>query len=386
LTDHRKIVADKEPKSPMKVAVVLNTSWNIYNFRLNFIKSLLAAGHEVHTIAPKDEYTHLLVELGCTHHNVKMDSRGANPIKDSALILELWSIYRKLKPAVILHYTIKPNVYGTLAAAMLGIPVINNVCGLGTVFLKDNLVSKIAISLYKISFRFAKKVFFQNPDDLTLFVSKGLIQEKAADILPGSGINLSHFAPAQYQRNKTFTFLMVSRLITDKGVLEYVNAIKRLRSQGYEAKFQVLGAMDPEHRRGIKKHVIQQWIDEGTFEYLGTTDDVRQYLHQADCIVLPSYREGTPRTLLEAACTAKPIIATDVPGCNHVVEDNYNGLLCKLKDEKDLAEKMALMSSLDDSTLKLFGKNGRAKMEAQFDENVVINKYLAALNEIRLAS
>jgi glycosyltransferase involved in cell wall biosynthesis len=370
----------------MKVAIVLNTSWNIYNFRLNFIKSLLAEGHEVHTIAPKDDYTHLLTEMGCTHHNVKMDSRGANPIKDSALIIELWSIYRKLRPDVVLHYTIKPNVYGTLAAAMLGIPTINNVCGLGTVFLKDNLVSKIAIALYKVSFRFASKIFFQNPDDLKLFVSKGLVKEGVADLVPGSGINLQYFKPFAFKRNETFTFLMVSRLITDKGVLEYVDAIRRLKEQGVRAKFQVLGALDPEHRRGIKVEVVNKWVEEGAFEYLGTTDDVRSYIQAADCVVLPSYREGTPRTLLEAACSAKPIIATDVPGCNHVVENNVNGLLCKLKDEKDLADKMIQMSSFDDRTLKSFGLKGRAKMEAQFDEELVINKYLSALKEIKIAS
>ena len=370
----------------MKVAVVLNTSWNIYNFRLNFIKSLLAEGHEVHTIAPKDDYTHFLTDIGCIHHNVKMDSRGANPIKDFALLLELWSIYRKLKPAVVLHFTIKPNVYGTLAAAMLGIPSVNNVCGLGTVFLKDNLVSKIAIGVYKLSFRFPSKIFFQNPDDLKLFVSRKLVKAEVADIVPGSGINLEHFKPVNFKRNETFTFLMISRLITDKGVLEYVEAIRRLKEQGLQAKFQILGAMDPEHKRGIKEEVIQQWIQEGTFEYLGTTQDVRSFIHKADCVVLPSYREGTPRTLLEAACSAKPIIATDVPGCNHVVEDNYNGLLCKLKDEEDLANKMKQMQALSDSTLKEFGENGRLKMEKHFDEKVVINKYLSVLKDINISS
>jgi glycosyltransferase involved in cell wall biosynthesis len=370
----------------MKVAVVLNTSWNIYNFRLNFIKTMLAQGHEVHTIAPQDDYTHLLTELGCIHHNIRMDSRGANPIKDLGLMVELWSIYRKIRPSIVLHFTIKPNIYGTLAASVLRIPTINNVCGLGTVFLKDNMVSAIAIFLYRISFRFASKVFFQNPDDLKLFVAKKLVTPEMADILPGSGINLQHFHPVAHQRNKSFTFLMISRLISDKGVFEYIEAIKRLKNEGFQGKFQVLGAMDPEHRRGIKTEIVQQWIDDGTIEYLGTTNDVRTHINAADCVVLPSYREGTPRTLLEAACSAKPIIATNVPGCNHVVENNFNGLLCNLKDEKDLADKMRQMSGYDDYTLNMFGENGRAKMEAQFDENFVINKYLLALKSVKLAS
>jgi len=349
---------------------------------MSFVRTLIDQGYEVHTIAPNDEYTKFLTEAGCIHHKVRMDSRGANFIKDSALIAELFLIYRKLKPDVILHYTIKPNVYGTLAASMLNIPVINNVCGLGTVFLKNNLVSAVAILLYKISFRFAKKVFFQNHDDLKLFVDKGLVPANAVDLVPGSGIDLRKFQPVPFKRNEKFTFLLISRLITDKGILEYVEAVRRLKSSGVDARFQILGAIDEEHKRGIKIRVIEEWINSGTIEYLGTTDDVRQFIKSADCIVLPSYREGTPRTLLEAASSSKPIIATDVPGCNHVVRNQYNGLLCKLKDAKDLADKMKLMSEFDDAKLKVFGENGRTKMEAEYDEYVVINKYLETLKSL----
>jgi glycosyltransferase involved in cell wall biosynthesis len=370
----------------MRIAIVLNTSWNIYNFRMNFVKTLMDQGYEVHTIAPADDYTHLLTEAGCVHHKVTMDSRGANPIKDAALIVELFLIYRKIRPDIILHYTIKPNVYGTLAAALLRIPVVNNVCGLGTVFLKNNLVSGVAILLYKISFRFASKVFFQNPDDLKLFLDKKLVPVSAVDLVPGSGIDLKRFQPSGFARNKKFTFLLISRLITDKGILEYIEAVRQLQSSGVDARFQILGAMDPEHKRGIKVDVIQEWINSGTIEYLGTTDDVRPHIKDADCIVLPSYREGTPRTLLEAASSSKPIIATDVPGCNHVVIDNFNGFLCKLKDANDLADKMKMMAALESNTLKLFGENGRSKMEAEYDESVVINKYLAALEKFKKAS
>lgn len=370
----------------MRIAIVLNTSWNIYNFRMNFVQTLIKQGHEVHTIAPEDDYTPLLSKAGCIHHKVKMDSRGANPIKDSALIFELFMIYRRVKPDIILHYTIKPNVYGTIAASFLRIPVVNNVCGLGTVFLKDNLVSAIAIFLYKVSFRFANKVFFQNPEDLKLFLDKKLVSAKAVDILPGSGIDLKRFQPLAFKRNETFTFLLISRLITDKGVLEYIEAVRTLKANGVNANFQVLGAMDPKHKRGIKVKTIQEWINSGTIEYLGTTNDVRNFIEKADCIVLPSYREGTPRTLLEAASSAKPIIATDVPGCNNVVVDDYNGLLCRIKDSNDLAEKMKLMVSFGDDKLKVLGQNGRVKMEMEYDESLVINKYLAALAEFKKAS
>jgi glycosyltransferase involved in cell wall biosynthesis len=369
----------------MRIAVVLNTSWNIYNFRLNFVKALMAAGHEVHTIAPHDDYTSFLTAEGCHHHDLKMDSRGANPIKDSLLIFELFLIYRRVKPDVILHYTIKPNVYGTIAAAILRIPSVNNVCGLGTIFLKKNFVSAIAISLYRFAFRFPKKVFFQNPDDRALFLDKKLVAESLSDLLPGSGIDLNHFVPADFTRNKKFTFLLVSRLITDKGVLEFIEAIRQLKSSGVDARFQVLGAKDPKHKRGISLKAIDEWIDEGLIEYLGTTRDVRPYIQKADCVVLPSYREGTPRTLLEAASIAKPIITTDVPGCHHVVVDGYNGLLCKLRDAQDLAQKMETMAGFDDETLKAMGTNGRLKAEHEFDESIVINKYLAAVQNLEPA-
>ena len=350
---------------------------------MNFVKALQKEGHEVYTIAPHDEYTHFLTEAGCQHYDVKMDSRGANPLKDFALIFELWSIYKKIKPDIILHFTIKPNVYGSLAASFLRIPVINNVCGLGTVFLKKNVVSAVAIFLYRISFRIPKRVFFQNPDDRDLFVNRRLVPSKAADLLPGSGIDLTRFSPADFTRNKSFTFLLISRLITDKGILEFIAAVKKLKAQGLDARFQLLGAKDPNHSRGIQLETIDEWIQSGTVEYLGTTDDVRQFINKADCVVLPSYREGTPRTLLEAAGSAKPIIATDVPGCHHVVKDQFNGLLCKLKDADDLAAKMEQMAGFTDDTLRTFGRNGRRKIELEFDEKLVIDKYLGAIAALK---
>lgn len=370
----------------MKIAIVLNTSWNIYNFRMSFIKSLMAEGHEIHTVAPIDTYTPRLEEAGCTHHHVKMDSRGANPIRDFGLVLEFWDIYRKLKPDVILHYTIKPNIYGTLAASMLKIPVINNVCGLGTVFLKKGIVSLIAMKMYRWAFRYPKKVFFQNAEDKQLFIERNLVPPAIADLVPGSGVDLRRFAPTDSLKNEKFTFLLISRLITDKGVLEFIDAVKELRSKGVNAHFQVLGPKDPRHKRGIKVSTIDSWIHEGLIEYLGTADDVRQYINKADCVVLPSYREGTPRTLLEAASSAKPIIATDVPGCHHVVVNNYNGLLCKMKDSNDLAEKMETMTRLEDGIRRQMGVNGRKKMELEYSEDLVISKYIKAIKPFAKAS
>ena len=366
----------------MKIAIVLNTSWNIHNFRMGLIKALKEKGHEIIAIAPEDNYTPLIIESGCEYRKVRMDSRGANPVKDFALIFELLWIYKSTKPDIILHYTIKPNIYGTIAATLLRIPVINNVCGLGTVFLNNNLVSKIAGTLYKLAFRFPKKVFFQNNEDLKLFLERKLVAPYIGEVIPGSGIDFNYFKPHKFQRNKKFTFLLISRLIHDKGIVEYINAIKKLKNDGIDARFQLLGAKDFQHKRGIEESLIDNWITNNIVEYLGTTDDVRPYINKADCIVLPSYREGTPRTLLEAASSAKPIVATDVPGCNNVVQDRYNGLLCKLKDADDLASKMTEMMNFNDNEVEQFGLNGRKKVTAEFGEEKVIDSYLNSIDTV----
>jgi glycosyltransferase involved in cell wall biosynthesis len=365
----------------MKIAVVLNTSWNIYNFRLNLIKSLLGEGHEVVAVAPKDEYTPELIAAGCTYEEVKMDSRGANPLKDLALTFELFRIYKRQRPDVVLHYTIKPNIYGTFAASALKIPVINNVCGLGTAFINKNLVSKIALRLYKLAFRFPKLVYFQNDDDKEFFQNANIIKDIQSDVLPGSGVDLDKFIPIDSKFNESpFTFLLISRLIHDKGILEYIEAIEILKSKGVNARFQILGHMDEKHARGIEKKLVDQWMAEDAVEYLGSTDDVRPYINSSDCIVLPSYREGTPRSLLEAASSAKPIVATDVAGCNNIVEHEVNGLLCETKNANDLANKMAHIFSLDSKSLKKMGDAGRAIVEARFSEKIVIDKYLNSIS------
>ena len=367
----------------MKVAIVLNTSWNIYNFRLGLVRTLLQNGHEVFAIAPHDDYSHKLEELGCTYVPVRMDSRGINPFKDIALTLELLMIYRRIRPDINLHYTIKPNIYGTLASAILGIPSVNNVCGLGTAFLQKSLLSRIAVWLYRLSFRSSKMVFFQNEEDRQFFERKRIVKDYQSKVLPGSGIDPAHFvseARAVEPSNRKFTFLLVSRLIHDKGILEYVDAIEILRKKNIDASFQLLGAMDTRHRRGIPEDLIQGWLDNDQVEYLGHVEDVKPVIEAADCVVLPSYREGTPRTLLEAASMNKPLIASDVPGCRNVVEDNKNGFLCQVKNSVDLADKMERMLSLSPEQRSEMGENSRKKIEQSFDEQIVIGSYLSAIN------
>jgi glycosyltransferase involved in cell wall biosynthesis len=366
----------------VKVAIVLNTSWNIYNFRMGLVGSFLQNGHEVYAVAPRDKYSGYLQEKGCTYVELKMDSRGANPMKDLALVFELYRIYKRIKPDIILHFTIKPNIYGSIAAKMLKIPVINNVCGLGTMFLTRNMTSAIAKFMYRMVFRFPKRIFFQNEDDMNLFVQKKLVRKELCHLLPGSGIDLEKYKPAPgMNKNKEFTFLLISRLIIDKGILEYVEAVRILKNQGIKARFQLLGAKDLQHKRGIPEEIIEGWIKRELVEYLGTTDNVIEHIGRADCVVLPSYREGTPKSLLEAASMAKPVIATDVPGCRQVVLNRVTGLLCKEKDAVDLADKMLNMQKMDVADRKVMGIKGRKFMEA-FDEKLVVGIYQEQIEEI----
>ncbi|ADR22657.1 glycosyltransferase family 4 protein [Marivirga tractuosa] len=368
----------------MRIAITLNTSWNIYNFRMSLIQALIKDGHEVVAIAPHDEYTVKLIEAGCEFEDVTMDSRGASPIRDTGLTFELHNIYKRVKPDIILHYTIKPNIYGTLAAAWLGIPVINNVSGLGTIFLNEDWISKIALSLYRFSFKFPKKVFFQNHEDYQLFMDKKLIQRNICEVIPGSGIDLNEFTPHPPQEKaegEPFEFLMISRLIIDKGIREYVAAAAILQERGMNAKFNLLGKLDELHSRGISAKELNFWIEEGYINYLGSTDDVRPFINNADCVVLPSYREGTPRTLLEAAACAKPIVASNVPGCNNIVDHRLNGILCKVKDEDDLALKMKEMYYMAPELRHKMGEKGREIVERRFDHNLVIERYLKAIDQ-----
>ncbi|CAN5911264.1 glycosyltransferase family 4 protein [soil metagenome] len=367
----------------MRIAIVINLSWNIYHFRMSLVKALLREGHEVVAIAPEDAYSVRLVEVGCTFVPLPMENKGTNPLQDLLLTKRFYDTYRRVRPDVILQYTIKPNIYGTLAARMAGIPTINNVSGLGTVFIVQNLVSKVALRLYRLAFRYPSKVFFQNQDDQSLFVQHRLVNRQITDVLPGSGIDTVRFAPAPaFVRNQPFVFLMIGRVLHEKGVVEYVEASRLLQAEFPEVRFQLLGALDEAGNIGVKREVLERWVADGLLHYLGTTDDVAAVIAKADCVVLPSYREGTPKTLLEAAAMGKPLIATNVPGCKETVVDGRNGYLCEVKSALDLADKMRQMLHLDDASLHRMGRNSRTLAVEKFDERFVIKKYLEAIAEV----
>lgn len=366
----------------MRIAIVINKSWNIFNFRLSLVKALLNAGHEVIAIAPEDAYSAKLVAEGCAFVPLAMENKGTNPIKDMLLIRDFLKAYKKVKPDVILQYTIKPNIYGSIAAKLAGIPTINNVSGLGTVFIVQNLVSTIAQGLYRFSFQFPAKVFFQNSDDKALFLERKLVKESITEVLPGSGIDTKRFQPAsEFKRQDPFVFLMVSRALYEKGLVEYIEASKILKAKYPSIRVQLLGAIEEEGNIGIKRTQVEQWVQEDWLEHLGTSDDVASIIRGADCVVLPSYREGTPRTLLEASAMGKPIVTTNVPGCKETVVDGYNGYLCEVRNGADLAAKMEQVYLLSEAALQTMGQNSRQLAIDKFDEKYVIDRYFAAIEE-----
>ena len=367
--------------SVLRVALVINTSWNIWNFRASLVRALQAAGHEVLAIAPPDDYSaRLETELGCRFVPILMENKGTNPVKDAALTRRFYQIYKREKPDVVLHYTIKPNIYGSIAAKLAGIPSINNVSGLGTVFIIKNFVSKVALSLYRFAFRFPHKVFFQNSDDRQLFLDNGLVRKEITGLLPGSGVDINKFRPAaQFTRNTPFVFLMVARVLYEKGVEEYFEAAKIIRTAVPGTRIQLLGGLDEAGGVGVPSATFEEWLKSGDIEYLGRSDDVAAHLHRVDCVVLPSYREGTPKTLLEAAAVGKPLVTTDVPGCRETVVNGRNGYLCQVRNSEDLAAKMLQVLRLPEAELQGMGQNSRYLAEIKFDEKLVMDQYLAAV-------
>lgn len=360
------------------IVISVNTAWNIYNFRAGLIKAMLDHGYDVVAVAPKDAYVDKLKQMGCRFIALAMDNNGTNPSRDLALLRGYYRILQAERPLALCSYTVKPNVYGSLAASALGIPVINNIAGLGTTFINRTLISHVVRLLYKVSLRRSSRIFFQNQEDRALFIRAGMSPSHLTDCLPGSGMNLDQFQPAMLpdDEHPDFRFLLVARLLKDKGVMEFAEASRRVRREFPYAKFQVLGGYDPANSNAIPKATLQEWSSEGIIEHLGQVDNVRPYIAAAHCVVLPSYREGVPRSLLEGAAMSRPLIAADTVGCREVVDHEINGLLCKVRDSADLAEKMREMICLPLARRLEMGMAGRRKIEAQFDEKIVIKKYM----------
>ncbi len=365
------------------IVFAANTSWNLVNFRSNIIAALIERGFHVVAIAPNDAFTAQLKLMGVEFHSLDFRSSAISPRGDVLLFLRYLRLLRAIAPAAFLGFTIKPNIYGSMAARLLGIPAINNVSGLGTAFIKQGLITRIATGLYRQAFRKSATVFFQNDEDRAQFVAARIVDIERTRLLPGSGIDLERFKPSPEATGliagRPMVFLLIARLLWDKGAQEYADAARIVKRQYPGTRFQILGFSDVDNRTAVPRATLDHWIGEGLVEHLGAADDVRPYIAAADCVALPSYREGLPRSLLEASAMARPIVATDVPGIRDVVLDKVTGLMCAPRNAESLARAMIAMIEMPPEVRTAMGQAGREKVQREFGIALVTERYLDAI-------
>ena len=364
------------------IVISANSSWNIVNFRAGLIRALVGRGHRVTVLAPTDQHSAHIAGTGADYRPMAMRSSGRSPIEDGRLLADYYRILRELRPAVYLGFTAKPNIYGSLAARALGMPVINNISGLGAAFMRRGPLQWLVSLRYRAALARSATIFFQNGDDRRLFVERGLAREEQARLLPGSGVDVERFAPPAAPRAPgAFRFLLVARMLWDKGIGEFVEAARIIRGEGRDASFALLGHAGVDNRGAIPLDQLKRWDGEGVVRYLGSADDVRPYLAEADCVVLPSYyREGVPRSLIEAASMGKPLIAADEAGCREAVDDQRSGFLCSARSPEALAAAMRRMLDLDPEATAAMGMAGREKAVREFDERLVAQAYIDAVD------
>jgi glycosyltransferase involved in cell wall biosynthesis len=380
-----------ESASALRIALVCNTAFAIYTYRQGLIRALVARGVEVTVIAPRDRTTALLEQMGCRCIEFHVASKGTNPRDDLRTMMALYKLYRTIRPHIVFHYTIKPNIYGSIAAKLAGVDSVAVTTGLGYVFIQKSRAAKIAKALYRFAFQFPREIWFLNKDDEAAFRDRGLLAHpERARLLHGEGVDLDQFAftPMPDHKNgdennqRAFSFVLIGRLLWDKGVGEYVEAARRLRATYPAVRFQLLGPVGVDNPSAISQAEVDAWVREGIIDYLGEAHDVRPLIAAADCVVLPSYREGVPRTLMEASAIGRPIVATNVPGCREVVEDGVNGLLCEVRNVDSLAAKLAQMLEMSDGERHAMGERGRAKVAREFDERGVVERYKSLIQQL----
>lgn len=385
-------------KSSHKILVFsANSCWSMWRFRGDLLKHLKQQGHTIHIIAPEDAYTKSLQAMGLHVHTLHLSAKGLNPIEDLKTCWQFYQLYKKIQPNCIFQYTIKPNIWGSFAARMADMAdktiAINT--GLGSALISTGKLNELVQKLYKTALKNIQQVWFLNETDLDFFLEKQLINPKQAKILPGEGIDcqlfspnqnfafqesLESFQPNQTNHNDNFTFLLIARLLKDKGIYEYVEAAKQIKQTMPNVVFKLIGPADVDNPTAISALEAKSWQH---IEYLGEQHDIKAHINDADCIVLPSYREGLSRTLLEAASMAKPLIASNVAGCKDLIDDGENGFLCQPKDVQSLCESMQKILQQNKMQLNTMGEYGRKKVLAQFSIEKIIAAYEEVIEKLR---
>jgi glycosyltransferase involved in cell wall biosynthesis len=382
-------LTDDESATPSaRILIVYNTARWLYRFRLPLIRALQDRGYEVMAVSPPDEFAGRLEEAGVPHLPIRMSRRGLNPLEELALIWRLRRLFRRYRPDLVLTFTIKPNIYGSLAARPLGIPVVNTIPGLGSLFVRKSVLTRLVEGLYRRALRKSSAVIFQNEEDRAHFLELALVPPDVALHVPGSGVNTQVFTPAQGERREgPFIFLFAGRFLWAKGIGDLAEATRILKRGGVGVESRILGFFEPPGPTAISPEQVDAWEEEGVLVHLGSSDEVVSHMRAADCVVLPSYyREGLPRTLLEAASLGKPVIAADATGSREVVQDGVTGFLCRPRDPADLAEKMLAMIEADPAERARMGEAGRERVCRKFDEERITARYLEVVESVLAGS
>jgi glycosyltransferase involved in cell wall biosynthesis len=372
-----------------KTILFANTDWYLYNFRRSLALAAQAAGYEVLLISPTGEYGPRLRELGLRWEPLSgMDRRSLNPLRELRLLIELIALFRRERPALVHNFTIKCAVYGSLAAMASGIPArINAVAGLGYVFASNAPRARLLRPLVRGLMRFAlrgkrARLILQNHDDAAMFTSHGLIEPAHLRVILGSGVDCSRFVPRNRPANDPPSVLLAARLLWEKGLAEYVQASRSLRARGRTVRFLLAGASDAGNPAAVPEATVRGWVEEGLVEWIGHVDDMPALFASVDIVVLPSYyREGVPKSLIEAGACATPLISTDMPGCRDAVADGVNGLIVPPRDAEALCA--AIERLLDAPELaRQFGLAARVRALAEFDDRIVIRRTLETWDEV----
>ena len=363
--------------SSKRIAFVGNTAFSLYNFRLGVMKSFVEKGYTVFAIAPGDKYSPLFAADDIIFVNLKIDGKGTNVLTDIMLLCRMIKIYKSNSFDFVFHYTVKPIVYGSLVCRLLKINTIAVTTGLGYTFDAGKWLNLFVVSLYRKSLQKVKEVWFLNPDNRDVFLKKRIVEDSRSFVLNSEGLNTDFFFPQPKAMNEDkFVFLFLSRLVKEKGIEEFVQAAKLLKQKYPNTEFQVLGKTDIQNPHNIAVTKLVEWDREGAIRYFEDAMDVRTFIADSDCVVLPSYYgEGVPRCLMEAMSMERPIITTDNVGCKELIEHNINGKICTSKDVESLLKVMEEMYLLDAAERNEMGKSGRRKMLKQYEEKLIIDVY-----------
>lgn len=352
----------------MRILILANFDVGLYQFRKELIAELQKE-HQVFISLPYGKLVDKLVDMGCEFIDTPIDRRGINPLKDLKLLRRYFSIVNDIEPDLVITYTIKPNLYGGFVCKIKKVRYAVNITGLGTAFERGGLLRKIVVMMYKVSLKKAKVVFFENSANQQLFTDEKIVREDQTCLLNGAGVNLEHYAYAEYPHNDKTHFLFIGRVMKEKGIDELLEAMKRLVDEEVNCCLDVVGPCEDDY-----EDVLRMYEQEGWLKYYGYQDDVRPFIKACDCFVLPSFHEGMANTNLECAAMGRPVITSDIPGCFEAVKENLTGYLCKKKDSDDLYRVMKKLIELTYDKKRSMGLFGREYMEEKFDKRIVVKE------------